>query len=95
MFFPRFALVGILAVAALAMMPFFFFRIIVFFLIVRLIMRIVMGNRCHRHYAYRYHHHYDNRPEPLEEGDMRFFARRFEKAYQYEDKPKYSDKDLV
>ena len=93
MYFPKFALIGILALAALAVMPFFFFRLIVFFLIVRLIFRIVRKNRFHRHYAY--HYHYENRPEPLEAGDMRFFARRFEKEYRYKDKPSYSEKDLV
>lgn len=93
MYFPKFALVGVLALAALAVMPFFFFRLIVFFLIVRLIVGLVARNRFRQHYAYQ--HHFDNRPEPLEAGDMRFFARRFEKEYRYEDKPTYSEKDLV
>lgn len=93
MYFPKFAVIGMLAFAALAVMPFFFFRLILFFLIVRVIARVVMGRRFRRHYAYQ--HAFENRAEPLEEGDMRFYARRFEKQYQYNDKPKYSEKDLV
>lgn len=93
MYFPKFAIVGVLAVAALAVVPFFFFRLLLFFMIVRLIAKVIRKNHFRRHYAY--HHHFDNRPEPLEAGDMRFFARRFEKQYQYEDRPRYSDKDLV
>lgn len=93
MYFPKFAAVGILAVVALAVMPFFFLRILLFFLVVRLIVGMMFKNRFRRHYAYQ--HYYENRAEPLEAGDMRFFARRFEKEYQYEDKPKYSEKDLV
>jgi hypothetical protein len=93
MYFPKFAAVGILAGLALVVMPFFILRVLVFFFIVRLIARLVMGHRFRRHYAYQ--HHYENRAEPLEAGDMRFFARRFEKEYQYNDKPRYSEKDLV
>lgn len=93
MYFPKFALVGILAFAALAVMPFFFFRLLLFFLIVRVIARLVMGRRFRRHWAYQ--QRFENRAEPLESGDMRFFARRFEQGYAYEDKPKYSEKDLV
>ena len=94
MYFPKFAIVGILAVAALAVVPFFFFfRLLLFFMIVRLLAKVVKKKHFRRHYAH--HHHFDNRPEPLEAGDMRFFARRFEKQYRYEDTPRYSEKDLV
>lgn len=96
MYVPKFAAVGVFALIAVAIAPFFIIRLLLFFLIVRLIIRLVVGNRFRHHHArYAYHAQCENRAEPLEQGDYRFFARRFEKEYASENKPMYSDKDLV
>lgn len=94
MYVPKVAAVGILALVALTVMPFFFIRILLFFVAARLIFRMVFRHRF-KHAYHRYHSHYENHAEPLAQGDYRFFARRFEKEYAYDNKPTYSDKDLV
>lgn len=86
--------VAMLGFLALAIMPFFLVRLVVFLLIVRVIVGMMARHRFRRQYAY-HHTYHDDSPEPLEMGDYRFYARRFERTYEEEKRPTYSEKDLV
>lgn len=96
MYVPKFAVLGLLGFLALAVMPFFLIRLVVFFVILRLIVGIVARHRFHRKFGYAHQHYLESGPEPLEAGNYRFYARRFEREYDAEPEiPTYSEKDLV
>ncbi len=96
MYVPKFAVLGLLGLLALAVMPFFLIRLVVFFFIVRLVVGMVARHRFHHQFGYAHQHYLDNEPEPLEAGNYRFYRRRFEREYDYEPTaPRYSEKDLV
>lgn len=94
MYVPKFAVLGLLGFLALAVMPFFLIRLVVFFLIIRLMAKIIFRHRYHRRFGYPHPHYLYEGPEPLEAGNYRFYARRFERG-QEDLTPKYREKDLV
>lgn len=94
MYFPKIAIVAMLGFLALAVMPFFLIRLVVFILIIRFIMGMLFRHRFHRRFGY--HPHYlPEGPEPLEAGNYRFYARRFERAKEEDRTPTYRERDLV
>lgn len=96
MYIPKFAVLGLLGFLALAVMPFFLIRLVVLFFILRLIVGMVARHRFRSRFGYAHQHYLESGHEPLEAGNYRFYARRFEKEYEAEPKtPTYSEKDLV
>lgn len=94
MYFPKMIVVAMLGFLALAIMPFFLVRFVVFLIIIRL----MLGMMARHHFRHRFAHrqaYLDEVPEPLEMGDYRFYARRFERTYEEEKRPTYREKDLV
>ncbi len=95
MHIPKFAVLGLFGLLALAVMPFFLIRLVVFMFIIRFLIGMIFRHRYHRRFGYAHPHCLPEGPEPLEAGNYRFYARRFEREQAEDKTPRYREKDLV